>query len=155
MAAATSSSSVTGEFLQFIYSMLLAKNHQKIQSKCLVHEFFFTDIFIDTNHGYRAALLKKKTFWLLPFYVAVAYCCCEKVRRTMRIAVVSCFLKHFCSFLQLQSWIISRLRTKFFLRNFNTMRVVMEIAMVKIFNKCIAERLNNNYFPINESSSLY
>ena len=98
MAAASSSSSATGEFLQFIHSVLLAKNHQKIQSKCLVHEFFFTDIFIDTNHGYKAALLKKNTFWLLPFYVAVAYCCCEKVRRTMRIAVASCFLKYFCSF---------------------------------------------------------
>ena len=34
-------------------------------------------------------------------------------------------------------------------------RVIMEIAMMKIFNNCIAGRLNNNYFPLNESSSSY
>ena len=47
--AATSSYSATSffaiEFLQYIYSVLVAKNHQKIQSRCLVHEFSFTDIF--------------------------------------------------------------------------------------------------------------
>ena len=32
--AATSSYSATGEFLQYIYSVLVAKNHQKIRSKC-------------------------------------------------------------------------------------------------------------------------
>ena len=37
--AATSSYSAIGEFLQYIYSLLAAKNHQKIWSKCLVHEF--------------------------------------------------------------------------------------------------------------------
>ena len=42
--AATSSYSATGEFLQYIYSVLVAKNHQKIRSRCLV-EFSFTDIF--------------------------------------------------------------------------------------------------------------
>ena len=39
--AATSSYSATGEFLQYIYSVLVAKNHQKIRSRYLVHEFFF------------------------------------------------------------------------------------------------------------------
>ena len=43
--AATSIYSASGKFLQYIYSVLVAKNHQKIQSRCLVHEFFFTDIF--------------------------------------------------------------------------------------------------------------
>ena len=43
--AATSSYSVTGNFLQYIYSVLVTKNHKKIRSKCLVHEFSFTDIF--------------------------------------------------------------------------------------------------------------
>ena len=42
---ATSSYSATSEFLQYIYSVLVAKNHQKIRSRCLVHEFSFTDIF--------------------------------------------------------------------------------------------------------------
>ena len=62
-------------FLQFTYSVLVAKNHQKIRSRCLVHEFFFTDIFSDINHGYRAALLKKNYLKLLPFYMAVASHC--------------------------------------------------------------------------------
>ena len=43
--AANSGYSVTGEFLQCIYSVLVANNHQKIRSRCLVHEFSVTDIF--------------------------------------------------------------------------------------------------------------
>ena len=43
--AATSSCSVTGDSLQYIYSVPVTKNHRKIQSRCLVQEFFFTDIF--------------------------------------------------------------------------------------------------------------
>ena len=43
--AATSSYSVTEIFLQYIYSVPVTKNHQKIRSRCLVHEFPFTDIF--------------------------------------------------------------------------------------------------------------
>ena len=46
--AATSSYSATGEFLQYIYSALVAKIYQKIQSRCLVHEFSFTDIFFNS-----------------------------------------------------------------------------------------------------------
>ena len=42
---ATSNYSALGEFLQYVYSVLLAKNHQKVQSRCLVHEFSLTDIF--------------------------------------------------------------------------------------------------------------
>ena len=97
--AVTSSYSTTTDFSQCIYSVLMAKNHQKIRSKCLVHEFFFTDIFNDVNHGYRAALLKKNALWLVPFYMAVAsYCYYQKVRRTMRNAIVSYLLKYFYSF---------------------------------------------------------
>ena len=69
--AATSSYSATGDFLQYIYSVLVTKNHQKIRSRCLVHEFSFTDIFNDINHGYRAAILKKNSSWLLPFCMTV------------------------------------------------------------------------------------
>ena len=39
--AATKTYSTTGDFLQYLYSVLVAKNYQKIRSKCLVHEFFF------------------------------------------------------------------------------------------------------------------
>ena len=46
--ATNSSYSATGEFLQFIYSELVAKNHQKIGSRCLVHEFSVTDIFLNS-----------------------------------------------------------------------------------------------------------
>ena len=46
--AATGSYSATGKFLQYIYSVLVAKNHQKIRSRCLVHEFSFTDIFFNS-----------------------------------------------------------------------------------------------------------
>ena len=49
-------------------------------------QIFFNDI----NHGYKAALLKKKSLWLLPLYMAVAtYFYYEKVCRTMRTAIVS------------------------------------------------------------------
>ena len=71
-------------FLQHTYSVLVAKNDHKIQSRCLVHEFlhiFFNDI----NHGYRAAILKtklKKYLWLHLFYLAVA-----TYRRSYRYAI--------------------------------------------------------------------
>ena len=50
--------------------------------------------FNSINHGYRAAILKKKYLWLLSFFMPVAasyyY---EKLRRTMRTAFVSYLLK--------------------------------------------------------------
>ena len=88
--AATGSYSVTGDSLQYIYSVPVSKNHRNIRSRCLVHEFSFTDIFNDINHGYRAAILKKNFLWLLPFYMVVAtYFYYEKIRKTMRTAIVS------------------------------------------------------------------
>ena len=45
--AAISSYSASGDFSQYNYSVLVAKNQKKIRSRCLVHEFSFTDI----NHG--------------------------------------------------------------------------------------------------------
>ena len=41
---ATSSYSATGDFLQYIYSVFAAKNHQEIRFRCLVYEFFFKDV---------------------------------------------------------------------------------------------------------------
>ena len=43
--AATGSYSVTGDSLQCIYSVPVIENYRNIQSRCLVHEFSFTDIF--------------------------------------------------------------------------------------------------------------
>ena len=43
--AATRSYSAEVNFLQYIYQVLVAKNHLKIRSRCSVHEFSFTDIF--------------------------------------------------------------------------------------------------------------
>ena len=91
--------SVAGKFWLYIYSLLVAKNHQKIRWRCLVQEFSFTDIFNDINHGYKAALLKKNYLWLLSFYMDVtSYCYYEKVCRRMNTAVVSYLLKYFYSF---------------------------------------------------------
>ena len=79
--------------------MLVDKNNQKIRSRCLAHEFSFTDIFNDINHGYKAVLFKKNSLWLLSFYMGVAsYCYYEKALRTMNTAIVSHLLKYFYSF---------------------------------------------------------
>ena len=68
----------------------MAKNHQKIQSRCLLYEFSFKDIFNDINHSYRTAILKKHYLWLLPFYMAIAtYYYYEKVNN----AIVSYLVK--------------------------------------------------------------
>ena len=37
--AAASSYSVTGSFLQYIYSVTVSKNHQKHRLRCLVHKY--------------------------------------------------------------------------------------------------------------------
>ena len=42
-------------FTPYIYFVIMAKNHQKIRSRCLDHEFSFKDIFKDIRHGYKAA----------------------------------------------------------------------------------------------------
>ena len=88
--AATNRYSVIGDFLEYVYSAPVTKNHHNIRSRCLVHEFPSQIFFYDINHGHRAVILKKKTLLLLPFYMAVAtYFYYRKVRRTMRTAIVS------------------------------------------------------------------
>ena len=49
--AAISSFSVPGDFLQYIYSVLVARNQKKFRSRCSGHEFPFTDIFNNINQG--------------------------------------------------------------------------------------------------------
>ena len=53
-------------------------------------QIFFNDI----NHGYRAAILKKSSLWVLPPHMVVStYCYNEKARRTMHTAIVLYLLK--------------------------------------------------------------
>ena len=53
-------------------------------------QIFFNDI----NHGYRTVILKKNSLWLLPLYMVVTtYFYYEKMRRTMRTAIVSNLFK--------------------------------------------------------------
>ena len=49
--AATSSYSVTDDFLQCIHSVSVAKNHQIIRSRCLLMNFPSHIFFKDINHG--------------------------------------------------------------------------------------------------------
>ena len=62
--AATSSYSASSDFSKYNYSVLVAKNQEKIRSRYLDHEFSFTDI----SHGYWGAVLKKNYLWLLPLF---------------------------------------------------------------------------------------
>ena len=76
--AAAGSYSATGEFLQYINSVLMANNDQKIRLRCFVHEFSFVDSF------------------LISFYMDVAsYCYYAKVPRTMRTAILYYLFKYF------------------------------------------------------------
>ena len=43
--AATGSYSERDDSLQYIYSVSVTKNHWNMRSRCLIHEFSFTDIF--------------------------------------------------------------------------------------------------------------
>ena len=80
--AAKSSCSAACNFLQYIDSMIMAKDHLKMRSRCLVHKFSFKDIFKDINHGLRGATLKKILYgcfhflwlWLL---IAIMKRCAE------------------------------------------------------------------------------
>ena len=110
---------------------------------------FPSQIFFN-NIGYKAALLKKNSLWLLSIYMDVAsYCYYEKGRRTNACSLSISIL------FQLQSWIILRVRTMFLFRNFHAKWVIFEIVMMNIFNNCTGGSSNNNYFPLNQSSGLY
>ena len=142
-------------FILCLWLRIIRRSDQGVQFINFPSQIFFNDI----NHGQKASLLKKNYLWLLPFYMAVAsYCHYENVRSTMRTAIVFVsYLQLYRIFIlfQLQSRIILGMRTKLLLKNIRTKRVIMKITMMEIFNNYIAGRLNNNYFPLNESSSLY
>ena len=98
--AAASSYSAAVDFLQNIFIpclwlKVIRRSDQGVSFKNFPSHIFFSDI----NHGYRAAILKKSSLWLLPSYMAVVTSCYyEKVRRTMRAAIVSYLLKSFLFF---------------------------------------------------------
>ena len=75
--------------------MLKTRNRERNQSRCLVYEISFTEIFNVINHGYRAAISKENSSWLLPFYMAVAtYFYYEEVHRTMRSVIVTSLIEN-------------------------------------------------------------
>ena len=72
----------------------MTKNLRNILSRCLVLEFPFTDI-NDINHGYRAAILKKNSLLLLPFYmlwllISVMKRCAERCALQLRQTSLVC-----------------------------------------------------------------
>ena len=77
-------------FIRCLWLRIIRRSDYGVQFMNFPSKIFFNDI----NHGYRAAILKKSSLWLLPFYMAVAtYCYYKKVHRTMRTAIVSYLLK--------------------------------------------------------------
>ena len=103
----------------------------------LLHRYYLTILIMVTEQFYWRKILcgcfRFIWLWLL---IAIMNRCAE------RMSCLSTFI-----LFQLQCWIILRVSTNFLFRNFHAKRVIMEIAMMKILNNCIAGRLNNNYFP--------
>ena len=60
--AATSSYCVTGDFLQYIYSVPVTKSPQNIRSRCLVNEFSLTDIFQRYQSWLQSRYIEEKFF---------------------------------------------------------------------------------------------
>ena len=82
-------------FILCLWLTIITRSDQGVQFMNFPSQIFFNDI----NHGYKAALLKKNSLWLLSFYMDVAsHCYYEKARRTMNTAIVSYLLKYFYSF---------------------------------------------------------
>ena len=76
-------------FIRSLWLRIIWRSDQGVQFMNFPAQIFFND----SNHGYRAAILKKSSLRLLPFYMAVAiYCYYEKVRRKMRTSMVSYLL---------------------------------------------------------------
>ena len=95
-------------FILCLQIRIIRRSDQGVQLMNFPSQIFFNDI------GYKAALLKKNSQWLLSIYMDVAsYCYYEKGRRT-NVRSLSIFI-----LFQLQSCIILRVRTKFLLRNFH------------------------------------
>ena len=84
--------------------------------KYIIKESFEEPDNESSNESDRAAILKKNSLWLLPFYMAVAtYCYYEKVRRTMCTAIVSCLHKS------------SKVSNKYLIANQSQMKNIQEL----------------------------
>ena len=82
-------------FILCLWLRICTRSDQGVQFMIFSSQMFFNDI----NHGYKAALLKKDSLWLLSFYMSAAtYCYYEKVCRTMNAVIASYLLKHIYSF---------------------------------------------------------
>ena len=82
-------------FILCLWLRIIRRSDQGVYFMNFPSQIFLNKI----NHGYKAALLKKNSLWLLSFHMDVAsYCYYEKARRTMNTAIVSYLLKHFYSF---------------------------------------------------------
>ena len=57
-------------FILSLWLAIIRRSDQGVQFMNFHLQIFFNDI----NHGYRAAILKKNSCWLLPFYMAVKRC---------------------------------------------------------------------------------
>ena len=58
-------------FILCLWLRIIRRSDYGVQFMNFPSKIFFNDI----NHGYRAAILKKSSLWLLPFYMAVATYC--------------------------------------------------------------------------------
>ena len=74
-------------FIRCLWLRIIRRSDQGVYFMNFPSQIFFNDI----NHGYRAAMLKKSSFWRLPL-AATTYCYYEQVRRTMRTVIVSYLL---------------------------------------------------------------
>ena len=82
-------------FILCLWLTIITRPDQGVQFMNFPSQIFFNDI----NHGYKAALLKKNSLWVLSFYMDLAsHCYYEKARRTMKTSIASHLFKHFFSF---------------------------------------------------------
>ena len=137
-------------YLFYACKIRIIRRSDKVFSSWIFLRRYFLTTKQSLQSRLQSSFIKGKLLWLLAIYMGVAsYCYYEKGRWT-NAPSLSIFI-----LFQQQSWIISRVRAKFLLGNFHVKSVIFEIAMMNIFNNCIAGSLNNNYFPLNESPSIY
>ena len=124
-------------FIRCLWLRIIRRSDYGVQFMNFTSQIFFNDI----NHGYRAAILKKSSLWLLPFYMAVAtYCYYKKVRRTMRTAIVSYLLKRqSCYHIETSQLICSANQlTSFYMMTtsvFNELISVKEVIFITMITK--------------------
>ena len=114
------------------------------------------DLTLNFLHRYSLTIWLQSSFIKEKFFVAAFNLYgCDFLLLLWKGAQNECaLLKYFYSFLTAELNNIES-EDEVLLRNFYVKRVLFEIAMMNIFNNCIAGSLSNNYFPLNESPSLY